>query len=312
MGTREEIESILETPLPEHQQNSVQEEIVTDETIPAPQATPPSIPAEKPVAELTEEEIQDRAMEYGWNPDYNGANKKSAKEFLEVAEKRAPLLLKDKRRLEQENEILKKQNLKMMENSAETIKKLQSDADKRIAELEVKKKEAKENLDTEALESAINEQNDIKQEKQKLSQQATPVDPTVEFWARENKDFVTKVESDKVLSNYADAVALDMRDDLMKLPPAERFEKVKQRVMEELPHKFANPNQQQAPRTLTMNRTATPQRPNESKVSISNLPADEKAAYDLIVKAQRFKTTEEKKAFDDRYLENYKIMNGQK
>lgn len=255
-----------------------------------------------------------RAKEMGWNPDFDGPNKKSAKEFLEVGEKRAPLLQKELKNTKAENEALRKYNEKLVNDSTETIKQLKAENERRFVELEAQKKTARDNLDTDGLEKAIEEQNKIKENTQKLEQAASApkIDPSVQIWARENKDFVEKAETDRVVAKYTDAVALEMRDELLKLPPAERFERIKERVMEDLPHKFGNPNQAQAPKTLTMNRTPAMAKSDEGKLTISSLPKQDKEGYDLVVKGQRFKTIEDKKAFDERFLENYKIMNNVK
>ncbi len=304
MGTTEDqVQSIIEQPIVEQQVleavADVPQTVITEE--------------ERLIAEMTPEEIDAKAKSYGWNPEYDGANKKSAKEFLEVGQKLSNInALKDKKRLEKENEILRKSQESLMQTSAETIKKIKADTDRRIQELEAVKKDAKENLDIDGFEKATNEQIQLKEEKSKLENAAPPIDPSVHLWAQENEDFVKKVESDKVLSNYTDSVALEMRPELMKLPAADRFEAIKKRVMEDLPHKFTNPNQQQAPRTLTMNRTQTPQKADEGKVTLSTLPKDVKEGYEVIVKAKRFKTDADKKAFDDKFLENYKAMKGEK
>ncbi len=314
MPTQEEINSILMQPLDgaiEAPQAPQIQEVQEVQEVPK-QTVEPQIKKEKSLDELDEEEIQRRAEEAGWRADYAGRNQKTAREFLEVGEKAAPLILKDKKRLEAENEILRKSHERMMQTSADTVKTLKEDYERRIQELETVKNTAKENFDMDGFEKAIDSQDKIKQAAAKLEQSIPPIDPTVQLWAQDNADFIQKVEGDKVLSKYAEAVALEMRSELLQLAPAQRFDKIKERVMQELPERFSNPNQQQAPKTLTMPRTQTPQKSNDGRLTVSSLPSDEKAAYDLIVKAQHFKSPEQRKAFDDRYLENYKIMRNQK
>lgn len=269
---------------------------------------PQNVSHEKKLSEMSQEEIEAKARLYGWHSEYDGPNKKTAKQFLEDGEKRVGLALKDKERLEKENEVLKKYNQSLLNSSAETIKKLTSDYDKRIAELEKEKASARENLDLDAYDKATNEQNQIKEEKQKVEAAQPKLDPIVELWARENADFVQKVESDEIMESYANHVAMKMHSELVKLPPVERFQKVMERVKSAFPDKFTNPNQEQAPRPQAPVRTQSVQRAGASDLTISTLPKEDKDGYDIIVKSMRFKTSEEKKDFDKMFLENYKLV----
>lgn len=269
----------------------------------------PVVETQEPV-EAIEPTVEERAKEFGWNPDYQGPNKKTAEEFLKFGEQRAPLLKKENDRLKEQMATMQKSYQNMMETSAATIKKQKEDNEKRIADLEVAKKDARENLDVEKLESVVNEQNALRDENKKLEQAAPPIDPTVTLWAQENEDYIKKVQSDPVLLKYQDAVALENREALLKLPPRARFEEIQRLVMQDMAHKFTNPNRDEAPQVNTTNRTPTMKKPTVDKFTLANLPKAEREAYDLIVKASRFKTNDEKKAFEERYLENYKLMTG--
>lgn len=282
---------------------TVESEIQKEEIVKSIIEQPEEI-IDQPIEQI--DETEEKAKSFGWKPDYEGPNKKTAKEFLETGEKIAASATETKRRLERENEILRKSYENMMQASAETIKKIKEDNDKRIQDLEVVKKTARDNLDVEGLEKAITEQGKLQQSTQQLQQAVPQIDPAFQTWVQENPDFVQKYENDVVLRAAADAWALSNKDYLLTLPVRDRYEKIRENMQTEMPNKFGNPNQQQAPRTLTMNRTQTPNKPNEGKLTISTLPADEKAAYEVIVKAKGFKTTEAKKAFDERYLEEYK------
>lgn len=280
-------------------------ESIVESIIQQPAHIAQEVHQETAIEEMAEHEIEEKAKAFGWKPEYDGPNKKSAKEFLETGEKILSNTLQEKDRLKKENEILRRSYEQMMTSSAETVSKLKNENEKRIQDLESVKKTAKENLDVEGLENAITEQNKLINDNKTVTQPV--IDPTVQLWAQNNADFVKKLESDPALERHAESIALAKRDELMKFSPAERFQKVMEQLIEERPDKFGNPNQEQAPRTLTMNRTQTPVKPNADKLTISTLPAEDKAAYDVIVKYQRFKTPEAKKAYDERFLSEYKI-----
>lgn len=258
----------------------------------------------------TDDDIEARAISYGWKPDYDGPHKKSAKEFLELGEQRAPLLKQRLKQKEDEIATLRKSYNNLMQTSAETIRKKTEENEARIADLEKGKVEARENLDVDKLEKIVNEQNNLKAETQALKNTPPPIDPSVQAWAIENQDFVKKVQSDPVLEEYSNVWAAKNIGYLQTLPPAERFAKVQEHILQEFAHKFTNANQQQAPKTQPTHRTPSMQKPVEAKLSISTLPPAEKAAFDLIVKASRFKTEADKKAFETKYLEEYKTIYG--
>lgn len=311
------LENIIEQPV---QEQEVQEQHIEVQEVREQEP----LNFNKPVGEMSEHEVEAYATLNGWHDGFSGANKKSAREFAEDAQKTAPGLAIKNRKLAEKVDALTRGYEALARDSARTIERQRVETERLLKEKEAQIKTAKDNLDVEAVAQNVRDYDRLQRESASLqtAQPAMPID--MQLWMQENQSWL----KDPVLDNYAQTIGSQMMGSMQHLTPVERLERIKERVMLDLPEKFGrsvsnninnsnaesnvNPNQQQAPRILNMNRTQTPNKPATNKLTIDTLPQEHKDGLDMIMRSKRFKTPEDKKAFQDEFVRQVKVTLSQK
>ena len=239
------------------------------------------------IVEDKEKEVVDpfreRALEMGWNPDFEGdpADFVDAKEFV----RRKPIFDKieaTKRELKETQKALK-----VFQEHYNTVKK--TEYARALSDLQVQKKQALVDGDADALIEIDDKISDIKTEEKIAQQQrkeaATQPDPRFVKWAEAN-DWYTK---DEELRAVADEVGTARNKlNLQKSPgdqetPEEMLEYVVKRVKKLYPEKFTNPNKSR-PSSVEGGSNNTPTRETKSSDDFE-LDEEERKVMNTFVRA---------------------------
>ena len=208
---------------------------------------------EVPVQEGQHEEnkpspIEDQALEMGWKPreEFAGTDDEfiDAKEFV----RRKPLF----DRLEQQSKQLKNVTVALGQLQNHYTKVREVEFQRALSELKVARKQAVSDSDGDRYEIIDDRIKEVEKAadlaKKEASEQAitNAPDPT-EFnnWVSKNSWY----QKDEAMSAYADKVGLRLKEqvDDGNLTPYQVLQKVEQAVRVEFPHKFRNPNKDNAP-----------------------------------------------------------------
>lgn len=200
-------------------------------------------------------EIESAASEMGWVPkeEYRGDPSKwvDAATFVERGAKSGPILKERNEHLIKEIQSIKAE-FEQHKKVTEQFKKFQADQAERkanelkaqIAELRAQKSEAIRNGDGDAVNEIDDRIDTLKQsakevEKVEVEQpQNNAPHPDFASWKAENSWF----DVDKPLTAYATEVAKEMRRKGDMSEGRVFFDKVKEAVRKDFPHKFGNPN----------------------------------------------------------------------
>lgn len=228
--------------------------------------------------QLNEEQLLTEAMKQGYNPEYEGDNKKSPKEFLEVAFNHNKVLKERNENLSNQNEELADQ-LNEMKTSMDRLIQFQQEqkekaVQKAIKELNAQKLEAINDGDAELVQQ-IDEQ--IEQEKNVAKPESNPI---LDAWIKNNPWYI----KDDDLGLEADIIARQLQDTGRFAPTPKDYQRlldtVERKVKQQFPDRFKNPKKDNPPDVESARHSPV----NESKKTYADLPADAKKACDLFVK----------------------------
>jgi hypothetical protein len=189
-----------------------------------------------------EVDYEAEARDMGWNPSYDGPNKKTAQQFVEDGEKIQPILQANLKKERQRVEALEARLKDTESNTQKSIRALQKhferETERKLAELKAGKIKAVKNADTEAFEKLEAEEAELlkKPEPEKPDTKDVRNDPTIVAWEGEN-DWYGK---DEDMTAYADGISGVLRNKTGKTGK-EFLDLVAEQVKKTFPHKFKNP-----------------------------------------------------------------------
>jgi len=231
---------------------------------------------------MDESQLEAEAMKQGFNPNYDGENKKTPKEFLEVAinhnhvlKERNEKLSTDYDEMKSEFESLKGQLSKQQENTQKLIKfqeeQKKKAVEKAVKALKAERKEAITEGDHERVEQIDQEIDEQKAE----TTSDNGVDPDFEDWRKANawydSDPIIRAEANEYARIYATSGEFKTPEDVRNAVTVKM-----KRVNPEL---FENPKKKE-PAEVEGGR---PSPTKKSKKSYEDLPADAKKACDEFV-----------------------------
>lgn len=226
---------------------------------------------------MTDDELLTEAMKQGYNPEYEGANKKSPKEYLQVAYDHNKVLKERNENLSQQNDDLMHQvenlNRQMERVINFTQEQKQRAVDAAIRKLKADRREAISDGDTELVER-IDEQ--IEQEKKVAKPDSNPI---LDAWLVQNPWYTR----DEELGLEADIIAKQLQDTGRFAPTQEDYQKllnlVSKKTREKFPDKFKNSRKENPPDVESARQSSV----NGSKKTYADLPPDAKKACDEFV-----------------------------
>lgn len=232
--------------------------------------------------EMTEEQIESEALKQGYNPNYEGENKKTPKEFLEVALTHNHVLKERNEKLSSQFDEIKAElattremTKKLVSNFEEQKKKA---VEKAISALKAERKEAIADGDADKVEKIDEE---IDRQKENV---AKPVEnPIFTAWVTENPWYHTN----KRMGAKADTIAKELVESGRYDDQKEIFDTVADEIKRLYPEAFVNPKKG-SPEVEGGRQSPT----KTSKKSYADLPADAKAACDEFV-SNKLMTREE-------------------
>ncbi len=232
------------------------------------------------IEEMSDDQILDEAKKQGYNENYDGENKKTPKEFLEIGLSHNHVLKErnDKlaKQIEEMSEKLEKQHdlAQKLVNDIEAQKK--KAVEKAIRELKEEKKEAVRQGDVEKVEEIDKELGEHQENIAKV--QTNPIlDAWIErnSWYKDNTDEAA-IEADIV----AETLAKTGRFDLSNEKEYSRYlSEIEKRVKKAFPKKFTNPKKSD-PAEVEPGRPSLIQK---SKKTYEDLPPEAKQACDEFV-----------------------------
>jgi len=214
--------------------------------------------------EDTPEDIESAKIQ-GWNENYDGDNKKTAREFLETGQA-INAVLKD--RLDKVSEDNKSINAELSKTrqAMEKLIDFQGEqknraVEKAVAELEERRNKAIDEGDRKAV-------HEIDKEIQDTVKTDTE-NPEFDSWVKENQwyesDPFLRIEAEKVADGYFNT----------GLTGKKLYDAVKNHVKELYPSKFSNPNREE-PSAAESSHPSN----GKAKKTFADLPAEAKQAYE--------------------------------
>lgn len=251
--------------------------------------------------EFTEEEIKavtKVAEKIGYNPNYDGPNKKSPVEYIldgRDIQKQLSESLRDKlKHIDALREDVGKVTAFVKKQSEQRVAELE----KTVAELQAKRKEAVEEGDVEGFEAAEKSIKEVVDVLNTEKSQAQPKNVNKQFqqefekWKSDNDWY----EKDEQLTLYAMGVRDKYHADpeVLKMTDSQWLGFIGEKVKEAFPHKFEKP----APKT-PVSGTSSVRRGAQPKSSYSEtgLTYQQKQVLDDYERMGIFKTKEERKAY---------------
>ena len=219
---------------------------------------------------MQEDDILSEAMKQGYNPEFNGENKKTPKEFLEVA-------FNHNKMLKERNDSLSNQ-VDQLNDKLNQVVQFQSEmkqkaVDKAIRELKSERTEAIKDGDHEKVEEL-----DVEISKQEVAKPANNI--ILDQWLGRNPWY----QADEDLAVEADIIAKQLQDTGRFQADDASYEKllkqVESRVKKQFPDKFKNPKKDNPPEVEAGRNSSQ----RESTRTFAELPADAKRACEQFVK----------------------------
>jgi len=246
---------------------------------------------------MTEElSTEERAKAQGWNPNYKGENAKTAEQFIEDGKKITPIQAERMKALEEKIISLEKTS---KENARELLAQQQKvlreqreiGRQKALKEIEERKKVAREEADVEALESAIKDENKIKQseEKESVTEKKPVVTKEFKEFAKNNPWYDKNLKDP--ISLYADSYGA-------RLATENRFDNLTdllKEVEKETKLRFPEISGTKTPPIDDSNHTTTKK---AGEKTYDNLPKEAKKACDMMVEKYGIKKEEYVENFD--------------
>jgi uncharacterized protein (DUF1499 family) len=230
---------------------------------------------------MNEEQILEEAVKQGFNPEYEGENKKTPKEFLEVAFNHNKVLKERNDKLSQQVQSLTTQIKHLVQFQEEQKQKA---VEKAVRELQAQRQEAIKDGDVEKVEKIDHE---IAETQVAKSQN----NPILDEWVAKNSWY----QDDEELALEADIIAKQLQDtgrfgpqDFNRL-----LTTVENRIKKAFPDKFRNPKKDNPPDVESGRSTNQ----SQSKHTYADLPPEAKRWCDQFVK-DKIMTREQ-------YLETY-------
>lgn len=237
--------------------------------------------------QLSEEEVLSEAMKQGFNPEYDGENKKTPKEYLEVSFSHNKMLKERNDKLSEQVNSLNSKMERLVQFQAEQKQKA---VDTAVSKLQEERRDAIIDGDHEKVDQI--------DQKIQVEQQTNVADDgnkaILDAWLSRNPWY----EGDETLGIEADIIAKQLNETGRFQQNIKDYERllslVEQKVKSAFPDKFKNPKKDNPPEVESGNNTSST---SQSKHTYAELPADAKRACDEFVK--------DKTMTKEQYLEIY-------
>jgi hypothetical protein len=219
---------------------------------------------------MKDDELLTEAMKQGYNPEFNGENKKTPKEFLEVA-------YNHNKMLKERNDALSTQ-VDQLNDKLNRVVQYQSEMKQKAVDAAIRSLKSER---TEAIKDGDHEK--VEQLDQEISKQevAKPKNNIIlDQWLSRNPWY----EADEDLAVEADIIAQQLQGTGRFQANEADYEKllkqVESRVKKQFPDKFKNPKKDNPPEVETGRNSSQ----RESTKTFAELPADAKRACEQFVK----------------------------
>jgi len=184
---------------------------------------------------MSERDYEAEAKEQGWNPDYDGPNKRSAQEFVEKGDQIAGILKSKVDRLERNVASLTNSNREFGEYHKKIIDSERRKNAERISELQSQIGQSITDGDGQAYKRLNGEIEEIRRLEEPAQSDADAWNTLSQGWAAENQWYATNSK----LATYADGVSDQIRAQGYTGPAY--FAELTRRVKEDNPEEFKNP-----------------------------------------------------------------------
>lgn len=236
-------------------------------------------------------DYEKESKEMGWDPSYDGPNKKSAKQFYEDGLNILPIV---RANLGKEREKVTALEARLQETEENTKRSLDAmekhfkrEIERRIEDIQAKKKQAVKNADEEAFDKLDAEEKELLKPKEdppeagKIDYRA---DPVVQKWEQDNSWY----GKDEDLTDYADFYSSKLRKNGETKKGRDFLDLVAEGVKKQFPDKFRNPRKDNFSGAAPSNR----QQPAKT-TSFDSLPPSAKRSFDYAVTRGLVKDTAE-------------------
>jgi exonuclease VII large subunit len=224
--------------------------------------------------QMGDEEILNEAMKQGFNPEYNGENKKSPKEYLEVSFNHNKML---KERNDKLSATVESLNQKMERLVAFQTEQKQKAVDSAVEKLKAERKDAIIDGDHEKVDQ-IDQKIQAEQQTNVANSENNPI---LDAWLGRNHWY----NDDETLAIEADIVAKQLHETGRFTASHKDYEKllslVEQKIKSAFPDKFKNPKKDNPPEVDSGHPSSPHSQLNKT---YADLPPDAKRACDAFVK----------------------------
>lgn len=220
-----------------------------------------------------------------------------AEEFVERGENIMPILKKQVEKLQADLDMSLKMNDKRDEKiRVEAHDKATKEYEKKLAELDKKEVKAFDDGDSEAFVEIKKERGELEKPVKQEADKKPDINPDFKNWADKN----TWYKEDEDLREYADMLGQRISQQKPGLAENKLYDAVTEQVKKMFPHKFSNPNRENA--QSVEGDSGAPNKPGKN--SFDDLPSTAKAAFKRLserAKAQGREYT--KAAYAEAYYE---------
>ncbi len=213
-------------------------------------------------------DIEAKAREQGWNPDYEGPNKTDAKTFVEKGEKITGILKSRVDRQQRQIESLQKTNREFGEHTKKQLDKSRQENESLLQELEAKRAQAITDSDGPAYTEIDREIETVRSD---LNGNEPRSNPEADLWLVDNDWYNTNQK----LHFYADGVSDAIVSEGYTGPAY--WQELTRRTEAAHPEEFTNPNRAGS---NSVESGGDKEVKDTSKESYENLPPDAKAKCD--------------------------------
>lgn len=227
------------------------------------------------------------AKEMGWNPEYTGPNKKTAKEYYEDGLKIQPILQANLKKERAARENLEARLREQESNSRKSIEALQKHFERELATVQAKKEAAVKNADVDEFKKLEAEEKELLKSKPEAVETKDSKDfrsdPVIQQWEKDNSWY----GNDEELTEYADFISTRLRKKTEKTG-RDFLDLVAEGVKKQYPGKFQNPRKQ------NFSAAAPSSRSQPAKTtSFDSLPGSAKRDFEYAVNRKLIKDTPE-------------------
>lgn len=225
------------------------------------------------------------AKEMGWNPEYSGPNKKTAKEYYEDGLKIQPILQANLKKERAARENLEVRLREQETNSRKSIEALQKHYERELATVQAKKEAAVKNADVDEFKKLEAEEKELLKSKPEIEKEEKDFrsDPVIQQWEKDNSWYGV----DEELTDYADFYSTRLRKKSEK-SGRDFLDLVAEGVKKQFPGKFQNPRKQ------NFSAAAPSSRSQPAKTaSFDSLPSSAKRDFEYAVNRKLVKDTPE-------------------